>query len=63
MATMALSVGKPAHVIFALNTMYDLLGREGDETAYSDFIKHTGSHDPFGMLFNIPHNRVIKQRS
>jgi glycosyltransferase involved in cell wall biosynthesis len=48
LATMALKSGAPAHVMFALETMYrDVSG--GDEARRRLFIDVTGSFDPFGL--------------
>jgi len=59
LAQLALAVGKPSHILFAFDTMYDMLGKATDDSIYRDFIGHTGIYDPLGSLFNIPQNRKM----
>ena len=56
----ALEVGRPAHVMFAFDAMYGALGEMGDNARYREFIKLTGSYDPFGVLSKSPANRALK---
>jgi glycosyltransferase involved in cell wall biosynthesis len=60
LAQLALGVGKPSHILFAFDTMYDMLGKAADESIYREFIGHTGIYDPLGSLFNIPQNRKME---
>jgi len=56
----ALEVGRPAHVMFAFDAMYGALGEMSDNARYREFIKLTGSYDPFGVLSTSPANRALK---
>jgi hypothetical protein len=54
LAELALEVGRPQHVSFALDAMYRVLAGS-DATArypecYREFITYTGSYDPYGVL-------------
>jgi glycosyltransferase involved in cell wall biosynthesis len=62
LAQIALEVGRPAHVLFALDAMYGVLGEMGDNARYREFIKLTGSYDPFGVLSKLPTNRALNAR-
>jgi len=46
--------------MFAFDAMYGALGEMGDNTRYREFIKLTGSYDPFGVLSKSPANRALK---
>lgn len=62
LAEIALEVGRPAHVMFALDAMYGALGEMGDIARYREFIELTGSYDPFGVLSKLPTNRALSPR-
>jgi glycosyltransferase involved in cell wall biosynthesis len=49
-AEMAIKRGGPAHVLFALETMYKVAADTGDPTLCRALIATTGSYDPFGLL-------------
>jgi ribosomal protein S16 len=49
-AKMALQRGSPAHVLFALDTMYNVVADGSDGARCRAFITATGRYDPFGML-------------
>ena len=59
LAELALGVGRPAHVLFALDAMYKVAMESGDDARYREFIGHTGSYDPFGTLAPLPFHRGI----
>jgi glycosyltransferase involved in cell wall biosynthesis len=59
LAEIALEVGRPAHVMFALDAMYGALGEMGDDARYREFISFTGRYDPFGVLSQLPINRAL----
>jgi len=59
LAEIALEVGRPAHVMFALDAMYGALGEMGDDARYREFIRLTGRYDPFGVLSQLPINRAL----
>jgi glycosyltransferase involved in cell wall biosynthesis len=60
-AELALQVGKPAHIMFALDSMYQALPKMRHDLRYREFIEKTGSCDPFGALFGLPLNRDIRR--
>ena len=66
LAELALEVGRPAHVSFALDAMYSVLNREDSAARYQDcyqeFITHTGSYDPFGVLATPPNRRLAEHK-
>jgi glycosyltransferase involved in cell wall biosynthesis len=59
LAELALSVGEPAHVLFAFDLLYRVLADLDDDDRYAAFIGKTGSMDPFGLLYNVPENRAL----
>ena len=59
LAEIALEVGRPAHVMFALDAMYGALAEMGDDARYREFIRLTGRYDPFGVLSQLPINRAL----
>jgi len=59
LAEIALEVGRPAHVLFAFDAMYGVLGEMGDDARYREFIRLTGRYDPFGVLSQLPINRAL----
>lgn len=58
-AKLALQLGSPAHVLFALNTMYKVVADGADGARCRAFIGVTGNYDPFGMLGHLSENRAI----
>ena len=58
-AKAALQNAGPAHVLFALDTMYKVVADGGDEARCRAFIALTGSFDPFGLLGHVSENRAI----
>jgi len=56
---LALQNGTPAHVPFALDTMYRVVADGSDGVRCRAFIAATGSFDPFGMLGHLSENRAI----
>jgi len=59
LAELALEVGRPAHVLFALDTMYGALADAPNPMRYRQFIALTGSYDPYGVLCEVPAHRKI----
>ncbi len=59
LAKLALQSGSPAHVLFALDTMYKVVADGSDGVRCRAFIAATGSFDPFGMLGHLSENRAI----
>jgi glycosyltransferase involved in cell wall biosynthesis len=59
LAEIALEVGRPAHVMFALDAMYGALAEMDDDARYREFINLTGKYDPFGVLSQLPINRLV----
>jgi glycosyltransferase involved in cell wall biosynthesis len=59
LSRLALQVGRPAHVAFALDLMYSTFRKNDDESQFRELIHFTGAFDPFGMLFGLPSNRSI----
>jgi glycosyltransferase involved in cell wall biosynthesis len=58
-AKAALQNGSPAHVLFALETMYKVVADGSDGARCRAFIAATGGFDPFGMLGHLSENRAI----
>jgi glycosyltransferase involved in cell wall biosynthesis len=58
-AKLALQDGSPAHVLFALNTMYKVVADGADGARCRAFIGVTGNYDPFGMLGHLSENRAL----
>jgi hypothetical protein len=59
LAKRALQNGSPAHVLFALETMYKVVADGSDGARCRAFIAATGSFDPFGMLGHLSENRAL----
>lgn len=59
LARLALQVGRPAHVLFALDLMYATMRTGSAHTMARELIQQTGAFDPFGMLFGLPPNRSL----
>lgn len=60
---LALTVGKPSHVSFAFDAMYQVLANADvavrHKEWYREFIAYTGSYDPYAVLRNLPSNRRL----
>jgi glycosyltransferase involved in cell wall biosynthesis len=54
---MALQDRSPAHILFALETMYKVVADGSDPERCRSFITATGDYDPFGLL------RALRERS
>jgi glycosyltransferase involved in cell wall biosynthesis len=59
LAQLALRDGDPAHVLFALETMYKVVADGSDAARCRRFIEATGSFDPFGMVDQPAKHRAI----
>src|SRR5438128_12228206 len=64
LAELALEVGRPAHVLFALDTMYGALADAPNPMRYRQFIALTVSYDPYGALCEVPaHSKIVAPAS